>query len=161
MNFMKFKFLVLVASVTFTFLPLAAAKAEPASRESILELIRVTKSDSLGEQMMNDMIEQYKKLGTKIPDAFWDGLRGKFNTSDIIELVVPIYQKHLTEEDVQGLIEFNSSPLGQKVVDVMPRITAETVEVSMKWGYELGLEFAAEVKAELARQKAAAKGNYP
>jgi hypothetical protein len=31
----------------------------------------------------------------------------------------------------------------------------------MKWGYELGLEFAAEVKAELARQKAAAKGNYP
>ena len=39
-----------------------------------------------------------------------------------MNLLVPIYDKHWTDEDVKGLILFYETPLGQKMITVLPQV---------------------------------------
>ena len=43
-----------------------------------------------------------------------------------LELMVPVYQHHFTRTDVDQMITFYSSPVGQKFVNEQPLITQET-----------------------------------
>ncbi len=63
-------------------------------------------------------------------DRLLDGFTRAFSVDQMIEDMVPIYQKHLTKSDVEGLIAFYSTPLGQKLLNEMPAMTEEAMQVS-------------------------------
>ncbi len=44
----------------------------------------------------------------------------------------PIYQRHMTQTDVEAYIAFYSSPAGQRMVDVQPVIEKELMPVLMR-----------------------------
>jgi len=41
--------------------------------------------------------------------------------------MIPVYQRHFTKSEIDGLIAFYSSPVGQKFLHEMPTVTAETM----------------------------------
>jgi hypothetical protein len=45
--------------------------------------------------------------------------------------MVPVYQKHLTKGDIDGLVAFYSSPTGQKMLKELPEIMAESMQTMM------------------------------
>ncbi len=47
---------------------------------------------------------------------------------ELIDAMVPIYQRHLTHSDIQTVIEFYSSPTGQKMIKEMPAMLAESMQ---------------------------------
>src|SRR5262249_36838734 len=49
----------------------------------------------------------------------------KFDVDALTEQLVVIYDKHYTEEEIKGLLQFYGSPLGQKTAAEMPRISKE------------------------------------
>jgi hypothetical protein len=49
----------------------------------------------------------------------------KFDANAVNEELVGIYDKHFTDEEIKGLLEFYGSPLGQKVAAELPRINRE------------------------------------
>ena len=51
-----------------------------------------------------------------------------FSVDELLEAIVPIYQRHLTHADVQSIIAFYSSPPGQKVLKEMPTMMAEAMQ---------------------------------
>ena len=55
----------------------------------------------------------------------------KFPWEEIVQAMVPVYQKHLTKGDVDHLVAFYSSPTGQKFLREMPAITSETMQAMM------------------------------
>lgn len=61
---------------------------------------------------------------------------------DLVERTVPIYQKHLTLEDIQGVIAFYRTPVGQKYAEKTPLINQESMQIGQQWGMEIGKEFA-------------------
>ena len=151
---MSFKFLMAVVCATFLVSSQAMAEAEPATEDSIRELIRVTKADAMGDQIVSQMFERYKTMRPEIPGEFWDRLYSKFDMTELVDLMIPVYQKYLTEEEVLGLIEFNKTPLGQKMIAINPPMMAESVEIGMNWGARVGEQVVEELRAELARQAA-------
>ena len=50
---------------------------------------------------------------------------------DVLRDMVPVYQSHFSESDLEQILAFYSSPIGQKVLKEMPAITAEAARVSM------------------------------
>jgi hypothetical protein len=44
--------------------------------------------------------------------------------------MIPIYQSHFSESDLNQIVTFYSSPDGQKVLKEMPAMSAELVRVS-------------------------------
>lgn len=122
-------------------IPLAAQdapKPAPSAKEAkIRELLRVTGSGKLALQMVDQMLDGFRTALPDVPAAFWDAFRSEIKPGDFEELIVPIYEKHYDEAELQGLLDFYGSPLGRKMLEEMPGIMTESMEAGKKWGRDL------------------------
>ena len=57
--------------------------------------------------------------------------------SSLIEMLVPVYKKHFTEQDLKDAIELLKTPIGKKISEKSPIIAQESMQASMQWGMEL------------------------
>ncbi len=116
---------------------------EPASRQDVLklfDLLQVRDQTKMAlentQKQVKEMIRELflKKLPDATPDqlshmdSIVDDLFKNYPVEGILEDAVPIYQKHLTKADLDGVIEFYSSPLGKKLLREMPAMTAESMQ---------------------------------
>jgi hypothetical protein len=46
----------------------------------------------------------------------------------VCQIYVPLYDKHYTKEDIQAMLAYYKSPIGQKSLDLMPQIVAEATK---------------------------------
>jgi len=76
----------------------------------------------------------------------------KFHSEALSEQIIAIYDKHFTDDEVKGLLQFYSSPLGRKFAAEMPKIAAEAQAANR----EEGTRTATEVVQQLPEQKSAA-----
>ena len=127
---MKLAFLPLVALITFSNLSFA----EQASAESVKQLMQKTGAGELGIQAMKQMLPALKNIIPDAPESFWTDYMAKFNPEDLVEMTVPIYQKYLTEEEVQALNAFYDTPAGKKLIKVQPLIMQESMMAGQQWG---------------------------
>jgi hypothetical protein len=85
----------------------AVAKGTEQFRENLLA--SVPASDR-GQQFINTFVVNYQK---------------KFNPDEVTAQLVAIYDKHFTEDEIKGLLQFYGSPLGQRYATEMPKVMAE------------------------------------
>lgn len=137
---MKSLLFSIFAVVTLSFS--IAGEAEDVARE----LLEVTGSSEMGKQMMTQMVTAMKPSMPQVPQEFWDKFLEEANASDLVELVIPIYVKHLSVEDMKAAIAFYQSPAGKNFVAKQPVITQESFEVGQQWGLKLGTKIATEVQ---------------
>ncbi len=50
-----------------------------------------------------------------------------FPLDEMLNDMIPIYQKHFTKPDIDALTAFYSSPTGQKFLHEMPEVTSESM----------------------------------
>lgn len=62
----------------------------------------------------------------------------EINVDEIINRIIPIYNKYMTDEDIKGLINFYKSPLGRKTTSITPQLTQESIRVGQQYGIEAG-----------------------
>jgi hypothetical protein len=67
-------------------------------------------------------------------DKFAEGLFQNMPVNEMVDAMIPIYQKHLTKEDIDGILAFYASPIGQKLQREQPAMTQESMQV----GGEIG-----------------------
>jgi len=72
----------------------------------------------------------------------------RMNADDLINLIVPIYDKHFSQDDIKNLIDFYQSPLGKRLLEVTPEITREMMAAGMKWGQGIADAVAKEIEQE-------------
>jgi uncharacterized protein len=125
--------------------PAAPNESSVASHEQImklLELLQVPDSlaltmDAMKEQMKVGALQVFRE---KVPnpspdqvksvDAIVDEEFKKIGMDDLIQDIVPIYQKHLTRSDVEAVIKFYSSPVGQKIRREQPAMARESLKAT-------------------------------
>lgn len=91
--------------------------------------------------MFNIVKSQY----SGIIEDIWVELKKEFDASsldDLVDRMVPVYQKHLTLKDINGIIAFYKTPLGQKYAKKTPLITQESMQTGQDRGMEIGQNFA-------------------
>jgi hypothetical protein len=132
--------IVAVLGLSFAF-PAAAAPAaqEPAPQslkeKKIRKLLEVTGAAAMGKQVMDTMLDHFSK-SVDLPEGFIEKFKETANPGSLVELIVPIYVKHLDEETLDGTIAFFESPAGRKFVKAQPLIMKESMEAGQKWGAE-------------------------
>jgi len=123
-----------------------SAADPPASKEDVEKYLQVMHSEVMVGKMvdamakpMHQMIhEQYVKDKDKLPADFearmnrmMDESMKTFPWDQMIQSMVPVYQKHFTKGDMDTLVAFYSTPTGQKVSQEMPAVTAEAMQSMM------------------------------
>jgi len=109
----------------------------PSKHEDLKELMELTGAGQLGIQVMEQMIGSFKQGNTGIPDKFWDEFMSEVNVNELVELVIPIYGKYLTRNDVKQLIKFYKTPVGKKLIEVQPMIMQESMMIGQEWGQKI------------------------
>ena len=115
----------------------------PATREDIEHYLDVIHSQQMAQQMvaamagpMHKMVhDQYLKNQDKLPADFeqremkvLDEMFQNMPLDEMMQAMIPVYQKHFTKGDVDALIAFYSSPTGQKMLHELPSIMSEAME---------------------------------
>ncbi|HZR64505.1 MAG TPA: DUF2059 domain-containing protein [Terriglobales bacterium] len=136
----------------------AAAKIDPVKEADIRQLLKVMGAGDLGMQTMNQMEKGIRPLLTKslppgdyrdqLIELFFEKFHSKINSGGMVDLVVPIYDKYFDDGDIKSLIQLYQTPVGQKLVTTLPKITAESQAAGEQWGRELGRDSMLEVLQE-------------
>jgi len=86
-------------------------------------------------QMVRDM---YLKDKDKLPPDFEeqvskhvDEMFKNMPWDEIMQAMMPAYQKHFTKGDIDALVAFYNSPTGQKMVRELPAIMSESMQAMM------------------------------
>jgi len=118
----------------------------PATKEDVQKYLEVMHSREMMTKMMEAMSkpmhqmmrEQYLKDKDKLPPDFEERMTKQMDEymkslplEEMLQAMVPAYQKHLTKGDIEGLVAFYSSPTGQKLIKELPAITAEAMQAVM------------------------------
>jgi hypothetical protein len=107
-------------------------------QEKIQQMLELTGAGKLGIQVMNQMMTNFKSTYPKVDQEFWNDFKKEVKAEDIVNLMIPIYDKHYSEKDIEQLILFYKSPIGRKTIAVTPLITQESMVAGQQWGMATG-----------------------
>lgn len=121
----------------------ASSDSAPATKEDIEKLFTtlhlpemmqnvMTASMQQSKQIVHDTIkkkepelteEQLKRL-----DVLMDDFAKKLDLSGMLDDMIPVYQRHLTKQDVSAMLAFYDTPTGQKILREQPAMMAEAMQ---------------------------------
>lgn len=110
------------------------------------DLMVLTGAGEMGKQAMVQMIDSFRTMSPDIPEEFWQNFIAEADPNELAELGVPIYVKHLTREELEAAVAFYSSPEGRSMVQKLPAIMQESMEVGERWGAQLGAAIVAKLE---------------
>lgn len=129
--------------------PVQALPADAPTREDVLKLFDVMQisktmdavieaakqqSMEMAEQMANDRVpdataEQKKQIREMMEDVLNQAM-GPAAMREMVEATVPVYQRHLSKSDLDAMVAFYSSPVGQKILHEQPAMVQESMQAA-------------------------------
>jgi len=122
------------------------AVAQQPSRADLMKMFDVLRVRQQTENVMQTMLTQMKsqikgdiekrypnlsaEASAKLEQEIADSVN-LYPVNEMLDDLIPIYQKHLTKADVDAIIGFYSSPAGQHFLDKMPTMTEEAMRTMM------------------------------
>jgi len=108
---------------------------DPDKEADIRSLMELVGARDMVQDGINTSTEQYReKLLATVPNnekgqafvnAFVDAYQKKVDVDQVSDQLVGVYDRHFTDDEIKGLLQFYGSPLGQKVAAEMPKISRE------------------------------------
>ncbi len=117
-----------------------------ASKEDVQRYLQAVHSQDLTKKTVTAMAkgmhqmmhEQYLKHQDELPadyeskmNARMDAMFENMPWDQMIQAMVPVYQKHFTKGDIDNMVAFYSSPTGEKLLREMPAIMADAMQDMM------------------------------
>lgn len=139
----------------------------PASKEDIEKYLETMHARDLMKstvdavtKQMHQMIHSELSKQPNLPadfearmDKMMDDMFKNFPTDDLLQAMIPAYQKHLTKGDVDALTAFYSTPTGQKILKEMPAMTAEAMQASTGIIQKMMAQAQERVQSEIAQMQ--------
>ncbi|ABS24443.1 DUF2059 domain-containing protein [Anaeromyxobacter sp. Fw109-5] len=129
--------LALVAALLLSLAPSArAGTPAPAGRAAAaVELARFALPRATWDQTLAAVLGQIEQQaasgGSALPAGFSEALREElgqlFSYEEILDLQAGLLAKHYTEAEMQQLVAFYRTPLGQKTIRIMPEVAADAM----------------------------------
>ncbi len=120
--------------------------SQTSKKEKIRNLMDVTGSGKMGAQVVQALIPSFQQAHPDVPQQFWDNFAKGLKVEDLIEQIVPIYDKYYTEEDIDQIIAFYNSPVGKRMISTLPMVMQESMAAGQAWGKQLAEKVAQELK---------------
>ena len=115
--------------------PVPKKSIDPQKDADIRSLLELIGARDMIEEAATNSTEQYRQRLSSMAasndraqesvNTYLAVFQKKFDADAIANELVTIYDKHYSEDEIKGLLQFYGSPLGQKVAGEMPRIAKE------------------------------------
>ena len=136
----------------------SASSIDPTKETAIRKMFEVMGMTKMMQQVLAGMSSNMKPMlmsslppgeyREKLADLFLHNFQSKLRVEQLMDLAIPIYGKYFSKEELEGLMRFYQTPLGQKSLSVLPQTMLEMQTESMKLGEKIGREAMVEVLDE-------------
>ena len=136
----------------------ASPTIDPGKEADIRKLLDLVGTKAVMQQTIDRMSESIKPLMTsslppgeyrdKLINIFLQKFQSRLDLQQMLDLIVPVYDKYFSAEEIKELVKYYESPLGRKASSVVPKIVAEAGDAGREWGRQLGKQCMQEVLAE-------------
>lgn len=106
-------------------------------QDKVKELISLSGAFKLSKEVEKDVLLNFKKRYTNIPDSVWSSLEPKINIDDLISQVIGIYGNKFTEKEIDEMLVFYKSDIGKKLIQNSPSMMTEIQTATSNWGMEV------------------------
>lgn len=109
--------------------------------KALKQLFELNGTEETFVTAIDQMMEMFEQTRPDVPAEVWKMVGDEFNKTslnELVEMIAPVYYKHLTLEDVNQIIVFYKSPAGKKLATVTPAITQESMQIGQQWGMKIG-----------------------
>lgn len=146
---MKFKIFTAAALIIcLAYGPIVTAEElSKEKRADIEKLIEMTGALAIGKQMSDFFGQQYwqsiRAARPDVPPELFQALQSEINVVidekivQLLDQIIPVYHKHFSHEEIAKLIAFYETPIGGKIITVMPALVQESMLVGQRWGQSL------------------------
>lgn len=146
-----FAYLLLAATTATLGAPAAAAQAavgDSLKHSAIRRLLTLQQTDSLMLAGMDQGLSE-QPADPNLPAGFMDSLRlrARREIGQFVERLVPLYDSLYTANEINDLVAFYRTKLGQRVIETQLRLTQAITALARQWGMEL----AGKVLVDLSR----------
>lgn len=139
--------------ILFTLLVILTATATQAQSKTysatLKKYLEVSGSMGAFKTAITQMMGSFKNMNASVPQEVWTELENEFKSTSMDELVTmlaPVYEKHMTEADLNEIIKFYSTPVGKKMAEKTPVIMQESMQAGQQWGMAVGQKVMAKLK---------------
>ncbi len=143
------KIFCLLSFMLMVAMPLYAQEVSAPKKELILKFIDVFGTKRTMAQNLQAMFED---MGPNDPQT--KTFKENVSVDEIIEKLIPLYDKYFTEDELKACITFYSSPDGQKLLTTIPLLMRDSVDISAKYFEEKFPTPAAEENVETSEEDA-------
>ena len=134
----------LILTIVFLIITVKPVFSETEKERDIIRLLDVSgirkQLSYMQDTLMNSMSMMISGSFPKVPDGFWkefNQLIGKKEMDDLVDKIIPVYDKHMSHETVKKLIEMFETPFWEEWKEKMPKISREAGLIGSEWGRAL------------------------
>jgi uncharacterized protein len=131
---------------------------DPAKEADIRSLMELVGARDLVQDGANAAIDQSReKILATVPNndkgqafvnAFAASFQKKLDVDQVTDQLAGVYDKHFSDDEIKGLLQFYGSPLGQKVAAEMPKINRKIQAATRAASNKAAREALAEMKQQ-------------
>ena len=107
-------------------------------------LFDVSGSTELYNMTIKQILAILREQHPDISEAKWAAIEKEFTDISLNELTVmlmPVYKKYLTIDDLKEIIKFYNTPIGRKYSKNLLPLTQDAMAVGTEWGRKIGQKF--------------------
>lgn len=135
---MKKSLFILLIVITVSVTGSAQSKTYP---ETLKKYLEASGSMSAFKSAVTSMMGSFKSMNNSVPEEVWNELEKEFlgtSLDDLVSMLTPVYERHMTEAELNDVIKFYNSPTGKKLAEKTPAIMNESMEAGQTWGAGVG-----------------------
>jgi len=121
---------------------------EQAKERDIRRLLQLNGTLSLAEQVRNRFVHDAKEVYATVPQGAIEDFGNRIKPDDFYALMVPIYARHFSHDEIKQLIAFYESPIGMKLIASLPAMNVEAQDATSQWTRELTQKLVQELRAK-------------
>ncbi len=145
------KKLILATALLVSALSTTTAQADSTYLQSLVSMFEASGTEQTYQTVISQMVTIYKDAFPQVDTHFWDEMEKemlKTSIQNLAEMLVPVYEKYLTQDDLEEVIKFYQSPVGKKLAGSTPSITRESMQIGQEWGRQIGEKIEQRLKEE-------------
>lgn len=137
-------FTIILAAATLSF-----GQDNSVYKNALQEMMDISGATKSYKVVIVQTFKMLKEQKSQVPDEVWTQFEKSFldaSQEELLEMLVPIYQKHISLPDLKAIIAFYQSPAGKRYSEKTPLIMQESMQAGQKWGIRLAEQFDKKLK---------------
>lgn len=130
---------LILAAATFSF-----GQDNSVYKNALQEMMNISGATESYKVVIIQTFKMLKEQKSQVPAEVWTQFEKSFldaSQEELLEMLVPIYQKHISLPDLKAVIAFYQSPAGKRFSEKTPLIMQESMQVGQQWGIRLAEQF--------------------